>query len=361
MSETSEQPTTSNRHPLAVLAVALLSVIPLSSGLGAFDEDATATSADQLFEPPSEDGIWILGNSIFKTGVDPEALELQLAGPSVDFEYHGGHYTSLWYLITTNALPGVEEEPDLVVWGFRPAYAALPAFRQNRVNDTELFLTEADPTYAELAEGVEPPEQNLLDRLASDLDNQIAKAGIWRARDEATAGLADLGLRIGVTMADGLGTDGGRMVRREVLEGDSTVLDLLNQVTTGGQIALAEERVVDGVGDFVVGDVATYPDSFVPHIADRLSALGYDQFVIIWPPRVKAEGSPTAQDDAFVAAAVADLNDRGLEVLNLYDDDRFIGLDFYAEGDHFNVEGRRVVTELLAAEIRSRGLAPGGS
>lgn len=345
------------RRPLAVLVIALLTVVPLSWVLGTFDKDADARSAEQLLEPPSEGGVWILGNSIFKTGVDPKSLETQLDGPPVDFEYHGGHYTSLWYLIATYALPMVDESPDVVVWGFRPAYAALPAFRQNKINDTELFLPDnEDPTYTRLAEGVEEPDLNLLDDLANDIASYASTTGIWRARDEAASWLSNQGLNLGVALADSAGASGGSMVRREVIEGNSSVLDLLNRVTTGGAIELAEERVVDGVGDFVVGETKGYADSFIPVIANRINDLGLRQLVIIWPPRVKAEGTPTPHDDIFVSDAVADLEETGFEVLNLYDDSRFIGLDFYAEGDHFNVEGRNAVTALLAEELAARGL-----
>ena len=101
-----------------MLVIALLTVVPPSWVLGTFDKDADARSAEQLLELPSRVA-WILGNSIFKTGVDPKSLETQLDGPPVDFEYHGGHYTSLWYPIVTHALPKVDESPDVVVWGFR--------------------------------------------------------------------------------------------------------------------------------------------------------------------------------------------------------------------------------------------------
>lgn len=355
MSDTFDSSQSTHRRSLLLLAVALVSVVPVSVMLRSVDDDATANAAS-LTAPPSADGIWVLGNSIFKTGVDPGELEALIGGPPVDFEYHGGHYTSLWYLIAANALPGVEHRPDLVVWGFRPAYAALPAFRQNRVNSTELFLVEGDQTYESLAEGIDKPDRNALELVADDLYSWVSRSGAFRARDEATSALSGAGLRLGAAVAEAVGTDGGRMVREEVIDGDRTLLDLLNQVTTGGAVQLAEERVVDGVGDFVVGDPADFSGSFIPVIADELDGLGYDQLVIIWPPRAKALGLPEPDEDRFVADAVSGLESSGYEVLNLYDDARFSGLDFYAEGDHFNSEGRSFITSLLAEELRSRGL-----
>lgn len=352
---TTKQPTDRLR-PLLVLLMSLIATGLLSVVLGTFDKDATATTANQLLDPPSENGIWILGNSIFKTGVDPDVLEFLLDGQMVNFEYHGGHYTNLWYLIATNALPNVAERPDLIVWGFRPAFAALPAYRQNVVNSTELFLVDGDKTYERLAEGAETPDQNPLDWMASGLATQTAEIGIWRARDEASNWLSNIGLDLGIAMADIVGADAAAKVRTEVIEGDSSVLDLLNQVTTGGEIELAEERVVDGVGDFISGDTATYADSFIPLIAERIDNLNLEQLVVIWPPRLKALERPTVQDDEFVQDAVADLRSHGFEVLNLYDDKRFVGLDYYAKGDHFNVEGRNLITKILADELKARGL-----
>ena len=52
------------RRPLALLAVALLAVAPLSWAFGTFDEDANASSSEQLLEPPSENGVWVLGGRV---------------------------------------------------------------------------------------------------------------------------------------------------------------------------------------------------------------------------------------------------------------------------------------------------------
>ncbi len=343
-----------SKKSLAILAMGLLAVIPISVIAARVEDDTTNSVADQLLEPPQDGEIWLLGNSIFKTGVDPEVLERTLGGPSVSFEYHGGHYTSLWYLIANNALPELEETPAMVVWGFRPAYGALPAFRQNVVNDTEKFLVPDDPVYERLAQGIAPPDLNPLDSLAEDVDDALRRTGIFSIRSTAADELSARSLRFGVQVADALGASGAGLVEREVINGDATLLDLLNEATTGGEIQLAEERIVDGVGDFVSGEPAAFVDSFVPVIADRLDALGLRQLIIIWPPRSVAEGTPPPEEQRFVADAVQGLADAGYPVLNLYDD-RDIGLDLYASGDHFNPDGRAVITQRVADAILELG------
>ena len=110
---------------------------------------------------------------------------------------------------------------------------------------------------------------------------------------------------------------------------------------------LAEERVGDGVGDFVTGERADFADGFVPITAELIADAGIDQLVIIWKPRNVADGNPTETDDMFVAHALAWFDDAGIPVLDIYGDDR-ITIDYYASGDHFNPEGRELVTHLTA-------------
>lgn len=108
------------------------------------EEQVTLT--DRLAVQPVDGGVYLLGNSMFATGVDLEAMQAGIPERDVRFNYYDGHYTSLWYLIAKGALGPSEERPELIVWGFRPRYAMVPAFRQNRPNSTELFEF-ADPEY----------------------------------------------------------------------------------------------------------------------------------------------------------------------------------------------------------------------
>jgi hypothetical protein len=124
------------------------SASPESTNGVASNEEPVALT-DRLAVQPVEGGVYLLGNSMFKTGVDLEAMQAGIPERDVRFNYYDGHYTSLWYLIAEAALGPSEERPELVVWGFRPRYAMIPAFRQNRPNSTDLFEFP-DPEYDRL-------------------------------------------------------------------------------------------------------------------------------------------------------------------------------------------------------------------
>jgi hypothetical protein len=109
-----------------------------TSDAPAVDEERVVLT-DRLAVLPVDGGVYLLGNSMFATGVDVDALQAGIPERDVRFNYYDGHYTSLWYLIAEAALGPSEERPELVVWGFRPRYAMIPAFRQNRPNSTDLF------------------------------------------------------------------------------------------------------------------------------------------------------------------------------------------------------------------------------
>ena len=138
--------------PLRILMLAVLLVILVEFVTQGFSDDGGSSGgkADLLTVQPEEDGIYLLGNSMFKTGIDVQLLDDSLPNDLVDFEYHNGHYTNLWYLIAKSALPEIKEVPSVIVWGYRPRYALDPAFRQNRLNATDLFAID-DPIYNSLS------------------------------------------------------------------------------------------------------------------------------------------------------------------------------------------------------------------
>ena len=150
MVETSSTSSSENSTPvwrskaLAIVVTALALVLVVDRLLVENDEPARSVDfADRLTVQPSADGVYLLGNSMFKTGIDPDLLAEDMGSITpVDFEYHNGHYTNLWYLISRAALGQTPEQPRVVVWGFRPRFAAIPAFRQNTENTTDLFSFE---------------------------------------------------------------------------------------------------------------------------------------------------------------------------------------------------------------------------
>lgn len=310
----------------------------------------------RLSSPPSEDGVWIVGNSIFQTGVDPVQLSHALGDVPVNFEYHGGHYTSLWYLIFKNALPGIESEPGVIVWGFRPAYASRPAFRQNMRNTTEQFLKANDPIYERLAGKFQIGSQGVFERGSNLVRVLLERTALWQHRSVLRNWLSNARVQLGASLGELVDPGTSALVRREILDGDLEFPDVLTRVTSNGSVMYAAARIDDRFGDFVVGPTVRYRESFVPIIADLISETGINQLVVIWPPRGGTQTDRSKSSDMFVSDSVTHLEARGIPVLNLHDDERFLDLEFFAEGDHFNEEGQVLITSLLARELRTQGL-----
>ena len=106
------------------------------------------SEVDNLNLKPRADAVYVLGNSMFKTGIDFELLSNILPeGERTDFEYHNGYYSNLWYLILKKAIIPAKEHPKMIVWGFRPTYAIYPAFRQNKTGDIEKLYDGSDTYY----------------------------------------------------------------------------------------------------------------------------------------------------------------------------------------------------------------------
>ena len=310
----------------------------------------------RLAAPPSEDGVWIVGNSIFQTGVDSNELSHALGDVPVDFEYHGGHYTSLWYLIFKNALPDLERKPAIIIWGYRPQYASQPAFRQNVRNSTEQFLMSYDSTYEQLTGRFQPGSVGILERGADLVRILSERTALWKYRTVLRDALSNFGLRLGAFWAEFVDSNTSAFVRREILDGDLEVVDVLTRVTSNGSVKYAAARVDERFGDFITGPTVSYSDSFVPIIADLISDAGIKQLVVLWPPRGGTHTERSKVSDMFVSDSLADLQSRGIPVLNLYDDERFSDLAFFAAGDHFNQEGQILITSLLARELGAQGL-----
>ncbi len=96
---------------------------------------------------PKVNHVYVMGNSMFKTGIDFELLNRLLPKKEyVDFEYHRGYYLNLWYLIIKNAILPAKESPKLIVWGFNPPYAQFVRRRWN-ISDIKKFYNGNDLYY----------------------------------------------------------------------------------------------------------------------------------------------------------------------------------------------------------------------
>ncbi len=304
--------------------------------------------AISLLENPPNDDVFIMGNSMFHTGVDMVQLA-DLTQRDVAFSYHNGHYSSLWYLLSTNVLPDAETDPQLVVWGFRPAFAERPAFRQNRTNDNDLF-EPGDNVYRSLTLGSgDVVEWWELDTRLGDTVRDDSR--MFSARPDLTDELSSTTATLGIDLIELARADATADFRERLDAGSTSVTDEILRIATGGEIERAEERVVDTEGDFIRGPSATFADSFIPQTAEQIADLGLNQLVVIWKPVSTINETVTDTELAFRNDARAWLTDNDIDFIDFFDDPG-ITPSMFAAGDHYNADGRDYITQQLADAIR---------
>ncbi|MDW3177670.1 MAG: hypothetical protein R8J94_09805 [Acidimicrobiia bacterium] len=330
------------------MLVGLLATLLLGEAIARAVIDPDPPALSHLNTEPGE-GVFVFGNSMFQTGIDFAQLREQ-SGREVDFDYHNGHYSSLWYLIASKALPEVTSDPELTVWGFRPAFAADPAFRTNQPNDNDL-LEPGDDTYLRLTvdSGDPPAAWAIGTRLRGFVDDH---SRLFGTRSDAQEVLADSTAEVGVELAGLVRPEDTADFRARFDAGETTVTDEILRIATRGEVQLAEEKVDDDVGDFISGPSVRFEGSFIPEIADEIASLGLNQLVIIWKPAAAAAATNRPDDDLFVSDAIDYFESNEIPYVNLYDEPT-ITIDMYASGDHYNEAGRRHITTLLADILRS--------
>ena len=326
---------------ILVLALAIVVALDVTARVVASEEPVSLT--DRLEVQPVDRGVYLLGNSMFKTGVDVEVVRDGLNPHDVRFGYYNGHYTSLWYLIAKGALGPSERRPELVVWGFRPGFALLPAYRQNQPNSTELFEFD-DRAYLSLT-GQSDNSPGL------DVQSFMLRwSGMFAQRAEVQDLVSMTTEQAGLAALDVAGRS-TRGLRERLVEGDGSIADEITRAATRGAVQLTEEQVVDGVGDFVTGPTLAFAEGFVPLTAESFEDNGLEQLVVIWRPASVAKGSPVALEQQFVSDAIDYFEDHDIPFLDLYNDER-IDATMFAKGDHYNAAGRAYITDYLTAVIQ---------
>ena len=242
-----------------------------------------------------------------------------------------------------NTLVSADPKPRLLVWGLRPTYANRPGFRQRRVCDIERFHGRSEDLYQHMtsdasAEGAArwrgwasvnsslyPRRVELREKLFSALQSRVLYILTRLAGPEAVYLEADLAS--GRTLSE--------MIKRQVAR---------------GRYRMTEEALVDLDEQFVVGPTVPFEQSFVPVIAEMIEQAGIPQLVLIFKPVSELTGEPDAQIRSFARDAMAYFENRDIASVNFLDEQR-IKLSHYAAGDHYNEDGRRLITRLLAEAI----------
>lgn len=303
---------------------------------------------------PENGKVFFLGNSMFRTGFDYSAVgKLAGLGYRPPFDYHSGHYTNFWYLYVTAGFADVK--PSLVVWGFRPTYANLPAFRKREPCDVDLFREYWDDNYFAKTRSA---ELSFAERFKIRLEG----ASFFFGQRERIRARVTRSINVLIRALGGRGNAAGQGIPIDaVVDGRVTVADLVQRFGSGGAVAFGEQKMVDAGKSFITGERAGFAGSFIPDIVDRLEAKGIRQLVVIFKPVSYTDGPVPTADREFVDATLRYLEERNIPYLDFVDDDRILKRH-YADGDHYNQEGRDLLTRLMSAKLRevlgSSGPAP---
>lgn len=300
---------------------------------------------ENLPNPPDKESVMVLGNSMFKTGLNFQELE-QLSHENVEFNYYNGYYTNLFLLISKNALAIAPEKPKLVIWGFRPHYAQYPAFRRFELGHISDFITDTDSEVSELLQ----------------LDSITARGSVLRTIEERSRLVAsrasiqeNLQIELKGTAIDLLCAAARFASIENPFESwrRLPVSDILVSATSHGLVQMAEEKVDDGTArKFVTGDRVQFPESLVPRIALTLQDSEIPQLVVIHKPVAAAKGRLSTQERIFTDQAIEFFEREQIAYVNLLDDP-LISIDMYASGDHYNINGRNLVTQRISSTMRN--------
>ena len=329
---------------IVVAALVLFVLADLAAGLSIHKPQSLE---DRLPIPMDDGDVYLLGNSMFKTGIDVDQLAAILPTESVKFSYHDGYYTNLWYLMTKNAIASNEARPAVLVWGFRPTYANQPAFQKTESPDIDTFSLDDEPFWENVVSNrgrvpivrTDSFMASLGDLSVIHSNRESIQGTIQTTMNQATVGFLDAA---GASFASAL--------RASLVDGDDAVSDVLLRAVTGGEIQLSEELVVDRGEGFIVGPIVTFDQSFVPHIAALLNNADVQQLVLIFKPVAHLEGKMSPDAIEFASDAAAYLEDKGILFVNFLDDDSIVHTH-YAKGDHYNDEGRSYLTELVGEKL----------
>lgn len=297
----------------------------------------------ELDFPPDENRTLIIGNSMFKTGVDPEQFE-KVTGQPADFNYFDGYYTNLWYLIMKNAISPAEEHPKALIWGFRPNYAIIPAFRQRKAGHIERFRLADEPQFEAISASTELPWSERVDVV-------LSRFRLYSLRGEARTYVLSTSKDFAVQVLGYFDADYRQPATISRTQ-SSSVGDLLLAAVTRDQVQMTEELVADVANAqdnrFITGERVTFDQSFIPHIAEIIEAAGIPQLVVVFKPVTEIEESTPEDVVAFKDQALEYFLKNRIPVANVFDD---LALDVsdYGRGDHYNGSGRAKVTDFVAS------------
>lgn len=336
--------------PIAIAAV-VLSVLAAAAPI----------ERPRTFQPlrgdPTTGSLYFIGNSMFGTGLDIDAVRDSLPHETASLGYYDGHYTSTWYAAFRNSLIPSGIRPKVVVWGFRPTYAVLPAFRQNAETELDLLHDPDDPVFRAIlanAEAVDNPANRSVvvpRRKQSILDWLSDAAPIVKRRSDFRRLYSDVAAHV-VARAYAKTND----IAAQFSDPRSSlkISDIIVSFATGGTIRRADALVVDNGERFIQGREMPFDQSFVPLTAQLLMDAEIPQIVIIFKPVSVLDGKMPASAWTYYKDVIAYFERERIPYLDFVADP-LLTRDLYAKGDHYTQEGMTYVTNRIVENLRAEG------
>lgn len=336
--------------------VALASIFLALSALLA--QNAPERSHFALRGNPTSGGIYFIGNSMFGTGLDIEALHEAFPNETATFGYYDGYYTSMWYEAFRNSLIPSQIRPKVVIWGFRPTYADLPAFRQNRETDLDR-LYDANDTKFEAVLAVAGDESRNGRRTTFNQRNRLSffdwlgdAAPIVRRRGD----LRDvISRRLAHFIAASFAETNETAERFADQHLGLKISDIIVSFSTNGRIQKADALVIDNGERFISGEEVDFDKSFSPLIAELLRSAKIPQLVIIFKPVSVLDGKMPEAAASYHRDAIAFFERENIPYVDFVSDPH-LTRSFYAKGDHYTSEGMAYVTARIIESLRAERL-----
>ena len=312
-----------------------------------------------LNPPADNQNFYVLGNSMFGTGFDLDTFREAFPEKKTEFGYYNGYYSSMWHL-AVNVAMNEKSAPKTIIWGFRPTYALMPAFRQNTETDEQVLARKApeihknilarsgDPIYAEL--DAFAPNPSVLNEVKLDEAKTVEPFELLGSKLIKLIILPFNALNGEQDLRETMINRVSRLLSyKGALDENSKAIkpsDLLIQYVSNGQITTMDALVVDNGERFIKGNEMAFSESFIPPTLRAIEELGSKQIVIIFRP-VSTFQEPLPKNTLqFYEDARTHLENNNIPYIDLMTT-QSLTKSMYASGDHFTEEGRQLITKLI--------------
>ena len=235
----------------------------------------------------------------------------------------------------------------MIVWGFRPTYAIYPAFRQNKTGDIEKLYDGSDTYYQAKISQQRLSKKEMFNLWLENHSFLYGKRMV--IKDKITAFINHYGLYFLKSFISDIRM---RELEDNFVSKRLSVSDFLLKQLSGGCFAMVEETVADRGDKFVKGKKVSFDESFIPDIASMISEAGIPQLVIIFKPVSHAENRLDPESLKFAEDSKKYFEANSISFINFLKDARIVS-KFYAKGDHYNMQGRELISKTVGDKLVS--------